>query len=85
MGNSIGGREALGVIIREEGALDEARSSHRGNFRYVEQQLGKIKLAGLSIGVLSASFQEAAALKFGDQFSREGEKIGCRGDWGSNY
>lgn len=75
MGNRIGGREAAGVIIREEGALDEARSSHMGNFRYVEQQLEKIKLAGLSIGVLSASFQEAAALKFDDLFSREGEKL----------
>jgi hypothetical protein len=75
MGNRIGGREALGVIIREEGALDEARKLHIGNFRYIEQQLGKIQQTGLSIGVLSASFQEAVALKFEDFFEKEGKKL----------
>lgn len=75
MGNRIGGKEVRGIIIREEGAIAEAEGSHKGNSRYVEQQLGKIKKAGLVVGVLSAGPQEAIELKFGNLFNETGEKL----------
>ncbi|MBI5356346.1 hypothetical protein HZB78_01910 [Candidatus Collierbacteria bacterium] len=75
MKNRIGGKEALGVIIREEGAIVEAQESHKRSSRYLEQQLENLRQTGMAAGVLSADFQESVNLKYADLFNSDGNKL----------
>lgn len=75
MGKRIGGKEFEGIIIREEGAIAEAKKSHKKNPRYVEQQLEKFKERHLTAGILSADLQESVNLKYGDLFSGDGKRL----------
>ena len=75
MGNRIGGKEVAGVIIRKEGAIAEARESHRNSPRYVEQQLENIRRMNLATGVLAVDLQEAVALEFMDLTNISGDKL----------
>lgn len=75
MGIRIGGKEVEGIIIREEGAIANAKESHKKNPRYVEQQLGKIKKVGLAVGILSADSQDAVELRFEYLFGERGGRL----------
>lgn len=71
MRNLLGGREVKGILIRDEGILDQLDLLKEKDLSPLENLVAM----RLTLGALSANWQEVATLKYVDIFSRKGKRL----------
>lgn len=71
MRNRIGGKEVEGILIRDEGILDQLDILKKKDLNPLEN----LAAMQLKIGVLSGNWEEVAKLKYVDIFGKEGKRL----------